>query len=120
MSESDIRDTSKPGQVEPTPEAQPLTPPTMQEHFTGDVTSPASASSGQGQEEGQGNGASPGGKSGNQARAEEIGREMIERLKPVLVIAGDLAVKALNLTAKGVSKAASKLQERRQNGSKDS
>lgn len=115
------------GHVEETPEAGPLTPPTMQDHYAG--TPPAGEGPRQAapraggafpdspaapQERG-GGGAGGAGDAGRQAqdRAEEVGRELTERLKPVAAAAEDVAAKALDASAKGLGLLARKLEERR-------
>lgn len=44
---------------------------------------------------------------------EELARDVVERLKPVLDAAEDVATKALDLSAKGLSSLVEKLEERR-------
>ena len=99
------------GHVEATPEAQPLDP------------SPAwSPGGGTGNSSGQPSGPSASGQpsgaaAGSQApqdRAEEIGREVAQRLKPVAAVAEEVAARALDLSAKGLGRLAAKLHERRQ------
>lgn len=108
------------GHVEETPEARPLTPPTMQENYAGPIggaePAPPSApppspsrdwesGSGFGSGSGSGSGASDGDGKG----AEEIA----ERLKPVVAAAEGIAAKALEASTKGLGILARKLEERR-------
>ena len=98
--------TSTSGHVESTPEAQPLDP-------TG-TAEPSSSRSGGGATAGPSGGASAGpSASAPEDRAEEMARDVAQRLKPVAVAAEDVAAKAVNLSAKGLSRLARILEERR-------
>ena len=102
------------GRVESRLEARPLDPSSA---------SPPSSSTGQssGQPSGlsasQQSGAGSAGGQAPQDRAEEIGREVAERLKPVAAVAEEVAARALDLSAKGLGRLAAKLHERRQRAS---
>ncbi len=126
---SDQRPTPQ-GNVYSTPEGGPLTPPTMREHFAEPIPGyqPAtSATTGTPEAEVIGSSASPEASPGSQqvpirinvggsdsssqsgsAKSgqpeidpEEIARDVVERLKPVLDAAEDVATKALDLSARG-------------------
>jgi hypothetical protein len=92
------------GHVEPTPEARPLTPPTMRDHYVGQPLAGAQP---------QGPAATAGHTTSSQVPPEEIAREVAERLKPVAAAAEEVAAKALDFSAKGLTKLAGKLEERR-------
>ena len=99
------------GHVEPTPEAQPLDP-TPAQPIGGSGGPTAAPPAGQRSDQAAGSGTA-----GGQAqadRAEEIGRELAERLKPVAAVAEGVVAKALDLSAKGLGRLAAKLHERRQ------
>ena len=100
------------GHVESTPEAQPLDPNPAQS-VGGNAGQTASAPS-SGPQNQQASSQSAAGGQAPQDRAEEIGREVAERLKPVAAVAEEVAARALDLSAKGLSRLAAKLQERRQ------
>ena len=106
----DTRTTGGTGHVEPTPEARPLRPPTMQDHFAGQGA--AGTESGQGTQASSGTTAGAG-SAAPQEKAEEIGREVAERLKPVAAAAEGVVARALDLSAKGLHKLVDKLEERR-------
>lgn len=131
------------GTVYPTPEAGPLTPPTMRDHFAEPIpgyqpavsaqaatsTTPeaevtgASTRTESGAQQipvridvtGSGSGSAAGGAKPGQPDIdpEEIARDVVERLKPVLDAAEDVATKALDLSAKGLTSLVEKLEERR-------
>lgn len=141
------------GNVESTPEAGPLTPPTMRDHFNDPlavpgerpaaaaqagtsstpeavVTSASSASTGATEQptasSGQpATGAGSGGASDDRSTIasggppreeldpEAIAKDVATRLKPVVEAAEDVATKALDLSAKGLSKLVDMLEERR-------
>jgi hypothetical protein len=141
------RPTSTPtGNVESTPEAGPLTPPTMRDHFAtpgageqsaaaqagtsatpeavvtaassaGATEQPTATSAGSGAGAGaggsnaSGSSATPGGQP--ERDPEAIARDLGERLKPVVEAAEDVATKALDLSAKGLTKLVDMLEERR-------
>ena len=111
-----------PGTVQPTPEAGPVTPPTMQDHFAQPTSGTQSAAASQTEmtPEATVTAASAGTGSGNQQQGQQSGQtpdaaaqELGERLKPVLAAAEDVAVKALDLSAKGLSRLVDRLEERR-------
>ena len=106
----DTPTTAGTGHVEPTPEARPLKPPTMQDHLTGQGA--ANTQSGQGPQGGSGS-VGGAGYAAPEDKVEEIGREVTERLKPVAAAAEEVAAKALDLSAKGLHKLVDKLEERR-------
>lgn len=136
------------GNVESTPEAGPLTPPTMRDHFADPiqgqqsaaaqagttstpeavVTAAASTSTGATEQPTASSGhqatGGPGGtsddwstKAGGPPREEldpeAIAKDVATRLKPVVEAAEDVATKALDLSAKGLSKLVDMLEERR-------
>ena len=109
------------GIIEPTPEARPLTPPTMQQHFADPIQFPGSAGqaaskpTGQQTEQtvGQAGSQGAGGRLGHKPSAEEVGREVADKLKPVAVAAEEVTARVLDLTAKGLTKLAGMLEERR-------
>ena len=119
-----------PGTVQPTPEAGPITPPTMQDHFAQSSSDAQSAAASQTQmtPEATVTAASAGAGSRDQQQSqqsertpEEVAQELGERLKPVLAAAEDVAVKALDLSAKGLSRLIARLEERlRQRDSSES
>lgn len=104
---------------QPAASAQAATTTTPEAEVTGASTSPASSSgsqvpiridvSGSGSS-GQSGGAKPG---QPDIDPEEIARDVVERLKPVLDAAEDVAAKALDLSAKGLTSLVEKLEERR-------
>jgi hypothetical protein len=95
--------TGPTGHVEPTPEARPLTPPTMRDNYVGQ---PLAGNQLQGQ-------TTAGQTTSSQVPPEEVAREVAERLKPVAAAAEEVAAKALDFSARGLTKLASKLEERR-------
>ena len=129
------------GDVHSTPEAGPLTPPTMRDHFatpasgeqsaaaqagtsaTPEAVVTAASSAGATEQPtatsaGASSSASAGGSSttpGGQLERdpEAIARDLGERLKPVVEAAEDVATKALDLSAKGLTKLVDILEERR-------
>ena len=107
----ETRRTRRTGHVEPTPEARPLTPPTMQDHFAGQGAPTAGGSTaGQTAQAGAAGGA---GSSAPHDKAEEIGREVTERLKPVAAAAEEVAAKGNDISAKVLHKLVDMLEERR-------
>lgn len=126
------------GNVESTPEAGPLTPPTMRDHFAdpiqgqqsaaaqaGTTSTPeavvtAASSTGATEQPSSAAGASTGSATSSKAPAdspeldpEAIAKDVATRLKPVVEAAEDVATKALDLSAKGLSKLVDILEERR-------
>ena len=119
----DTRSTQH-GNVYPTPEAGPITPPTMRDHDDQSAAGPRSDVSGQAMSTPEATvtqaSASGGAGSGNEGatsekKPEDAAHELGERLKPVLEAAEDVAVKALDLSAKGLSKLVDALEDRRRN-----
>ena len=107
-----------PGHVESTPEAGPLTPPTMRDNYAspmpnqpGGATPEATAHAQTTGQAGGGTGQEASG--GGERSPEEVAKEIGERLKPVLGAAEDAAVKVLDLSAKGLTKLVDSLEERR-------
>jgi hypothetical protein len=94
--------TGQTGHVEATPEARPLTPPTMRDNYAG---RPLAG--------GQPEGGATGQTTSTPVPPDEIAREVAERLKPVAAAAEEVAAKAIDLSAKGLTKLAGKLEERR-------
>ncbi len=110
------------GSVHATPEAGPLTPPTMRDHFSDPIPGvhPAAAARAgtSATPEAVVTGASANAASKEQAAehdrtSDEIARDVGERFKPVVEAAEDVATKALDLSAKGLSKLVDMLEERR-------
>jgi hypothetical protein len=109
---------TQPGTVYSTPEAGPLNPPSVPDHFGRTASSGqpaaeglstpeatvtrASAGSGPGEEQPQ-----------DERTPEEAAQELGDRLKPVLEAAEDVATKALDVTARGLGRLVDKLEERR-------
>jgi hypothetical protein len=117
----DTRSTQH-GNVYPTPEAGPITPPTMRDHYDQSAAGPRSDVSGQAMSTPEATvtqtNVTGGGGSGSEGtkeerKPEEAAHELGERLKPVLEAAEDVAVKALDLSAKGLTKLVDALEDRR-------
>jgi hypothetical protein len=117
----DTRSTQQ-GNVYPTPEGGPITPPTMRDHYdptaggaqsdvSGQTISTPEATVTQTSAIGGGGSQSDGAKS--EKSPEEAAHELGDRLKPVFAAAEDVAIKALDLSAKGLSKLGDMLEERR-------
>ncbi len=105
------------GHVEATPEAQPLDPASASSAGgTGQATGSSSDQAGS-QSASQPSGGGQAAGQAPQDRAEEIGREVAERLKPVAAVAEEVAARALDLSAKGLGRLSAKLHERRQRAS---
>lgn len=110
-----------PGTVHPTPEAGPVTPPTMQDHFAQSTSDAQSAAASQTETTPEatvtavsaGTGSHEQQSRQSERSPDEVAQELGERLKPVLAAAEDVAVKALDLSAKGLSMLVNKLEERR-------
>ena len=106
-------DSTPTGSVLPTPEAGPLTPPSMRDHYTTTTqsTPEGTVSLATPPAGGAAEGAQPGAQ--RPAAGDEAPHDLGERLKPVLEAAEDVAVKALDLSARGLSKLVDVLEERR-------
>lgn len=108
------------GHVEETPEASPLTPPTMRDNYAAPLDSPsesaaaagsdADASSSSSSADSWSAGAGSEGSGSTSGRAADVA----DRLKPVVTAAEEVAAKALDASAKGLGFLARKLEERRQ------
>ena len=109
----DTRSPGQSGHIDPTPEARPLSPagPTP---APGTGTGGAQSSSGA--TDGQGGG--PGAAQDRpplvpEDRTDDIGRDVAERLKPVAEAAEGIAAKAVDLSAKGLTRLSAILEQRR-------
>ena len=100
--------SSAPGHVEATPEAEPLDPAAASARSS--ALAPADQPPSQESSSSSGPSATP---SAPQDRVGEIGRDLGQRLKPVAVAAEGIAAQALDLSAKGLSRLAAMLEERR-------
>ena len=114
----DTRPPGASGHVDPTPEARPLssTGPTQRPEADAQATGPGGSQPSSGTTDGQGSGP----RSAQdrpplipEDRTDDIGRDVAERLKPVAEVAEGIAAKAVDLSAKGLTRLSAILEQRR-------